>query len=213
MTRKSASKPAETSRRTDPLDRDGDGRPGGSLPGNGTAPFAIAPEILRLAERLAGAGWALTPGQLEVWPEPDREAVAAWLDLPSGDPTPPPSVLDGFARAGLQETVEGDPTADAAPDAAVDLVTVTPEDPTRPAVAVRRRKLVELCGVKRFYRLADGTFGPTPGTVNGVPEQEVDVWLATGLAQDVPSAGNHGGIRITAFGRQQAYATAGDGGG
>ena len=84
-------------------------------------------------------------------------------------------------------------------------VVIDPEDPiitvntpTAP-VAVRVRELQRLVDNRWLYKTPDGF---SPNTHPPYIEAETaQVWVAAGLAQWEPTAGNHGGIRVTAEAR------------
>lgn len=263
------------SKRTHPLDRDGDGEPGGSLPGNQTATMVDeaattetpwsrdnAAILLKLAE--AGIEIdptkpvALTEDALSVWSDADAQAAEVfadqmnaegsfmcdggeWLtadrqpiDVPQiverylfrnveddddtfdaeqveaaatpADALWPTEMLDEWkaeadrlkAGEGAVMAEEGETVAEpAAATAPADLIAV---DDGERQVAVRVRELRILLGARRLYKSADGysaSFGAP-----FIDQATVDAWLAAGLADAVPSAGNQGGVRATAKARQ-----------
>lgn len=76
------------------------------------------------------------------------------------------------------------------------LVTIPTE--TAP-VAVRLHELRILVAARRLYKSREGyssNYGPPY-----IDQPTIDAWIAAGLAEDVPSAGNEGGVRVTAEGR------------
>lgn len=236
------------SKRTHPLDRDGDGAAGGSLPGNQTAPMADA-----AVDDLADA--RTTPGdsaeKLEAIERETDEANVAprqaadtpaeasamrVLDLRydaenTGDQAEAAKLFDDANqmadRLGLdRETLEplaGDTfdaeqvaAASTAGEGAViaeegetvaDPATATaPMDdglvniPTETApVAVRLHELRTLVEARRLYKSPEG-YSSNYGAPY-IDQATIDAWIAAGLAEDVPTAGNHGGVRVTAEAR------------
>lgn len=207
------------SNRTHPLDRDGDGAPGGSLPGNQTAPFkgvqidsvyvdeadALPPQAV--ADDLADA--RTTPGdspeKLEaIEREVDEANAAARAEAAEAaaddvDTFTPEEIAAG-ATPVVQEDGEG--TAPAAASAVIidpadPLVTV--DTPAAP-VAVRLRELRELVRARRLY-LDDHGYSAVYGPPY-VSAPTVRAWIAAGLAEDEPTAGHRGGIRVTAEARR-----------
>lgn len=92
------------------------------------------------------------------------------------------------------ETV-ADPSTAAAP---LDDALVTIPTETAP-VAVRLHELRILVTARRLYKSPEGyssNYGPPY-----IDQPTIDAWIAAGLAEDVPSAGNMGGVRVTAEGR------------
>ena len=252
------------SKRTHPLDRDGDGEPGGSLPGNQTAPFADqTPQTDTAAAPLqaaAGPDGLITLDDLaEVEPDLaatvladhgegddatfDAEQVAAsdalrnakpplcivvarWGDHltaedlldaahakatlaygPSnftlemkGDKAVATPIRSDAAEAAANEgaVIEEEGETVASPDAAAvplddtaGLVTLQTE--TAP-VAVRLDHLRILTGSRRLYKSEHGyssNYAPPY-----IDQATVDVWIGAGFAEDVPSAGNSGGVRV-----------------
>lgn len=90
--------PPRASKRTDPLDRDGDGRPGGSLPGNETAPYAEGAAPPTEGDELADV--RTTPGdspeKLEaIERETDEANAAGGADTPPTDTPPAEDQGDG----------------------------------------------------------------------------------------------------------------------
>lgn len=199
--------------RTRPLDRDGDGRDGGSLPGNKTAPMTTAdgdphrpddgppnaqqtaPPLPDAADDLADA--RTTPGdsaeKLEAIERETDEANAA------------ARAAGGDALAALAEA-EPDLVAQVIEDHAEDADTFTAEEveaagelpatETETAqIAVRARELRLLVESRRLYKSAEG-YSATYGAPF-VDQATVDGWIAAGLAEDVPTAGICGGIKPT----------------
>ncbi len=173
------------SKRTHPLDRDGDGEPGGSLPGNQTAPMATqdggdALDAIAEAEPdLADAATADDQDEADTF---DAEQVAA--AAPAGE---------GAVMAEEGETIV-DPAAATAP---VDLVAV---DDGERQVAVRLRDLRILLSARRLYK-SDQGYSASFGAPY-IDQATVDALIIAGLAEAVPSAGNQGGVRATAKARQ-----------
>lgn len=256
------------SQRTHPLDRDGDGEPGGSLPGNQTAPFADqTPQTDAAAAPLqaaAGPDGLITLDDLaEVEPDLaatvladhgedadatfDAEQIAAGDALRSAKPphcivvgrwadhltaedllaaardqataaygpsnftlemkgdkavaTPiQPDVAEDAAKAAATEgaVIEEEGETVAPPEAAaVPLVDaaglVTLQTETAP-VAVRLDHLRILTSSRRLYKSEHGyssNYAPPY-----IDQATVDVWIGAGFAEDVPSAGNNGGVRV-----------------
>lgn len=230
------------SKRTHPLDRDGDGEPGGSLPGNQTAPMATQdgddmleavaetePDLVEQARRDAPetdpmlAAAATADDQDDVT-DPHADCVHCGESHPVGvlDEDLCPACVDEAPaldqiEANSSDTFDAEQVAAAAPagegavmgeegetvaepaaaTALADLVAV--DDGERP-VAVRRRELQILLTARRLYKSDQGysaSFGPPY-----IDQATVDVWLAAGLAEAVPSAGNQGGVRATAKARR-----------
>lgn len=276
------------SKRTNPLDRDGDGKPGGSLPGNQTAPMADAarppadgePSWTRdnaaILLKLAEAGIeidttkpaALAEETLADWSNEDAHAAEIFadkmnaegshMDEEGGDwldadlhPIAIPAVLEPYlfrnveqddladvrttpgdsaekleaieretdeANAAASDTFdaeqveaasrvgegavigeEGETVADPSTAAApLDDALVTIPTDTAP-VAVRLHELRILVTARRLYKSREGyssNYGPPY-----IDQATIDAWIAAGLAEDVPSAGNMGGVRVTPEGR------------
>lgn len=253
------------SKRTHPLDRDGDGAPGGSLPGNQTAPMAWARDDQRLIAKLQLAQVTLDPAltdagladEVSGWSDETAQQVEAFADAMTADgryqdeagdernadgsPIELPPVL---SRAVIGETdaprgwaLNGDP-ADHQSDRPDDLgadrpdtfdpeqveaaspagegaviaeegeTVVDPETATAPMdealvniptdtapVAVRLHELRILVTARRLYKSPEG-YSATYGAPF-IDQATVDAWIAAGLAEDVPSAGNMGGVRAT----------------
>lgn len=188
------------SKRTHPLDRDGDGEPGGALPGNQTAPMAtqdggdmldaVAEAEPDLVEQARQDDPAADPMPADAATAEDQDE-ADTFDAEQVAAAAP--VGEGAVMAEEGETVV-DPAAATAP---VDLVAV---DDGERQVAVRLRDLRILLSAQRLYKSADGysvSFGAPY-----IDQATVDAWLVAGLAEDVPSAGNQGGVRATAKARQ-----------
>lgn len=92
------------------------------------------------------------------------------------------------------ETV-ADPSTAAAP---LDDALVTIPTETAP-VAVRLHELRILVTARRLYKSPEGyssNYGPPY-----IDQPTIDAWIAAGLAEDVPTAGNMGGVRVTSEGR------------
>jgi hypothetical protein len=249
--------------RTRPLDRDGDGHDGGSLPGNETAPMATpdpteARDNDRIVAKLQAAqvapDTALTDASLadEVAALSDDQAreVEAFADAMNaagryqdeagdernadGSAIALPEALSRFTIGEAGEANPGDATdtfdaeqVQAAHEVAAanlaegDLIdeegetTRPPEAAAQPIdeddplirletetapVAVRIRELRLLIDNRRLYKSAHGysaTYGPPY-----VDQATVDVWIKAGLAEDVPTAGNQGGVRVLAEARR-----------
>lgn len=268
--------------RTHPLDRDGDGQPGGSLPGNQTAPMAskentaahptpgatvqpsahVRSEDANFVEPVDDLADArTTPGDSPEKPEPserDTDNANAQADAGDEDDADDPHadcvhcgdshpvgaldhdlcpacvdeapILDQLDAA--MESAQGD-TFDAEqvqasqdtirkvaeqaaatieeegettrpPEAAAqpmqgDDGLVTLDTETAP-VAVRIRELRLLLDNRRLYKSPHG-YSPTYAPPY-VDQATVDVWIKAGLAEDVPSAGNMGGVRALAEARR-----------
>lgn len=166
------------------------------------------PEVLAAAPRIGDDLTAEPQGEGDPQPEPeaaqdpeetadDPEAVA----VTTGE-----TFTEEEIAAGYVETTEGEPAPEPAPVLEAELFTVTPEDPRAAPVAVRMDQVRALAVVKRFYRLKDGTFATDPAAIGGIEAEAVELWKGLGLAEEIESAGNWGGVKITAFGRQQIEA-------
>jgi hypothetical protein len=170
-------KPAKP-HRTHPLDRDGDGEPGGSLPGNKTAPMANE---------------ALTPEQQSRLELMERETDEANAAVRAGQ-TP----LDAIAEAepDLVETARQD-AEDAEDDATFDAeqIAAGAARDDQPQVAVRIRELSILVEARRLYKSAEG-YSATYGAPY-IADATVEAWIGAGLAEFIPSAGNQGGVKLT----------------
>lgn len=94
---------------------------------------------------------------------------------------------------------EGETVADlATATAALDDGLVNIPTDTAP-VAVRLHELRILVTARRLYKSPEGyssNYGPPY-----IDQATVDAWIAAGLAEDVPTAGNMGGVRVTSEGR------------
>ncbi|MFC5374759.1 hypothetical protein ACFPIF_19540 [Brevundimonas faecalis] len=204
--------------RTRPLDRDGDGADGGSLPGNQTAPLAGAhvegvwvdeAEQIPLDEL---AAFRTTPGdsaeKLEAIEREVDEANAA--ARAAAEPDPSDTFTAEEIAAGRTPVIQAE--GDAAVTAAEIATEIQPNDPlvqieTEAApIAVRERELRLLVENRRLYKSAmpDGGWGYSSNY--GAPyvdEATVLAWIAAGLAEDVPSAGNIGGVKPTDLARRQ----------
>lgn len=245
------------SKRTHPLDRDGDGQPGGSLPGNQTAPMADAVQAPGVGEpswtrdnaaillKLAEAGIeidttkpaALAEETLADWSNEDAHAAEIFadkmtaegshMDEEGGDwldadlnPIAIPAVLERYVFRNVEQgdtfdaeqvaaattagegaviAEEGETVADpATATAPLDEGLVNIPTDTAP-VAVRLHELRILVTARRLYKSREGyssNYGPPY-----VDQATIDAWIAAGLAEDVPSAGNMGGVRVTPEGR------------
>ncbi|MBB5770148.1 hypothetical protein HNP47_000117 [Brevundimonas vesicularis] len=238
------------SKRTHPLDRDGDGDPGGSLPGNQTAPMAWTRDDQRLIAKLQLAQVTLDPAftdagladEVAGWSDETAQQVEAFADAMTADgryqdeagdernadgsPIELPPILsraligetdqtagdtfdaeqvaaaktagEGAVIAEEGETV-ADPTTATAPldDGLVNIPTDTAP------VAVRLHELRILVTARRLYKSPEGyssNYGPPY-----IDQATVDAWIAAGLAEDVPTAGNMGGVRVTSEGRSALY--------
>lgn len=233
------------SKRTHPLDRDGDGKPGGSLPGNQTAPMAWTRDDQRLIAKLQLAQVTLDPAftdagladEVAGWNDETAQQVEAFADAMTADgryqdeagdernadgsPIELPPVLsraligetdqtagDTFdaeqvaaattAGEGAVIAEEGETVADPA-TATAPLNDGLLNIPTETApVAVRLHELRILVTARRLYKSPEGyssNYGPPY-----IDQATVDAWIAAGLAEDVPSAGNMGGVRVTSEG-------------
>lgn len=174
--------------RTHPLDRDGDGAPGGSLPGNQTAPMA---EDQTPLEAIAEAEPELVDQVINDHGDgPDAGMHDTEIDDADTDAS---DDTDTFTPEHIEATqppaIEQADTANA-PEAA------TPEQ-----IAVRVRELQILRDARRLYKNADG-YSPAYGAPY-IQDATVKAWVEAGLAEDVPSAGHSGGVRITPEGRRQ----------
>lgn len=101
---------------------------------------------------------------------------------------------EGAVIAEEGETV-ADPATATAPldDGLVNIPTETAP------VAVRLHQLRILVTARRLYKSREGyssNYGPPY-----IDQATVDAWIAAGLAEDVPTAGNMGGVRVTSEGR------------
>lgn len=218
-------RPNTPATRTNPPDRDGDGAPGGSLPGNETVDAAKGP-----APETA-------PPEAEAAPEtaPDGEAVPPETAPTEGALTDPAAAgIETFLEGGAAEAAEAEATeateaeagdtftseeiaagqtpvaeaegetettaAEATEAAQAELVAVEPEGQTAQPVAVRLDELRRLVDNRWLYRSADG-FSPSYSGPYVSPET-VQVWLDNGLAEDRPSAGREGGVYVTAKAKQ-----------
>lgn len=252
----------KASNRTRPLDRDGDGADGGSLPGNQTAPYGGAlikgafvdeasdlpiddladarttpgdsPEkleaierevdeanaaewmkaaegIKRLVQLRADAATAQT-GEEAARLQGEADALAAELGLSeeearsavelSGADTPDTFTPEEVAAGAQVNEAEGE-----APAVAAEPTVIPTDDPlvqieteTAP-IAVRERELRLLVENRRLYKTAEGySSNQAPPYVD---EATVQAWISAGLAEDVPSAGNWGGVKPTHEARRQ----------
>lgn len=234
------------SKRTHPLDRDGDGKAGGSLPGNQTAPMAWTRDDQRLIAKLQLAQVTLDPAftdagladEVAGWSDETAQQVEAFADAMTaegryqdeagdernadGSPIELPPILsraligetdqtagDTFdaeqvaaattAGEGAVIAEEGETVADpATATAPLDDGLVNIPTDTAP-VAVRLHELRILVTARRLYKSREGyssNYGPPY-----IDQATVDAWIAAGLAEDVPSAGNMGGVRVTPEGR------------
>lgn len=245
------------SKRTHPLDRDGDGAAGGSLPGNQTAPMATEAPATETAEpswirdnaaillKLAEAGIeidttkpaALAEETLADWTNDDAHAAEIFADQMTADgshmdeeggdwltadlnPIAIPAVLEPYlfrnveqgdtfdaehveaarkAGEGAVIAEEGETVADpATATAPLDDGLVTIETETAP-VAVRMHELRTLVTARRLYKSPEG-YSSNYGAPY-IDQATIDAWIAAGLAEDVPTAGNQGGVRVTAEAR------------
>lgn len=72
--------------------------------------------------------------------------------------------------------------------------------PTETApVAVRLHVLRILVAARRLYKSPEG-YSSNYGAPY-IDQATIDAWIAAGLAEDVPTAGNQGGVRVTAEAR------------
>ena len=176
--------------RTNPPDRDGDGDPGGSLPGNATVDEAKgpqAPEAARVQASLTDpAAAAIETFQTEGGAE---EAAA-------DDTFTPEEIAAGQTLVAEQEGEAETTAALATETAQAELVAVAPDGPDAQPVAVRRDELQRLVDNGWLYKTRDG-FSPSYSAPFVSPET-IAVWLEAGLAEDRPSAGREGGVYVTA---------------
>lgn len=156
------------------------------------------------AEQVEAAGQATAgvivsaPWGDDVSPEQVREqleqrAKEAWGERPFLITTKGDTLVATLTEAELVEA--------AAATAPADPIAI---DDVERQVAVRLRELRILLGARRLYKSADGysaSFGAP-----FIDQATVDAWLAAGLADAVPSAGNQGGVRATAKARQALVA-------
>ncbi|MGR6533105.1 hypothetical protein [Brevundimonas sp. RM1] len=193
--------------RTRPLDRDGDGRDGGSLTGNQTAPFAGAQVDVVSVDEAASlplddlADARTTPGdspeKLEAIEREVDEANAA--ARASAEPEPSDTFTAEEIAAGQTPVIqaEGEGAVTAA-EVATEIPSNDPlvqvETETAP-IAVRARELRLLVESRRLYKSAEG-YSATYGAPY-VDQATVDGWIQAGLAEDVPTAGICGGIKPT----------------
>lgn len=223
-----------TSRRTDPLDRDGDGHPGGSLPGNETAPFAADVDDLadarttpggdeaKLAaierevdEAKAEAAQAATseeePGKAEdaneeqlPLLEPDDQ-VGASEDDGHADTFTPEEIASGQTPVIEAEGEQVATAADTAPAETLARVDLdTPPGDQPRTVAVRVDQLRLLVQNRWLYRCEHG-YGAASGPPY-VDQATIDVWIEAGLCVYSATAGNSGGVRVTHEGRRALVA-------
>lgn len=205
--------------RTRPLDRDGDGRDGGSLPGNQTAPMAAGETpIDTAAHPIPGA--TVIPSSHVRSEDADFEQVD---DLADARTTPgdSPDKLEAIER----ETDEANAAARAAggdalaaiADAEPDLVAQVLQDDADAeqrdtfsaeeveaapaAVAVRARELRLLLDSRRLYK-SDQGYSATYGAPY-VEQAVVDSWIEAGLAEFDATAGICGGVKPTHEARRQ----------
>lgn len=237
--------------RTRPLDRDGDGRDGGSLPGNRTAPMATAegdpnrpddgppnavqtpPPPSDATDDLADARTIPgdSPEKLEAIERETDEANAAahaaggdtLAAIAEAEPDLVAQVIEDHADDADTFTAEeveaadthapcsncGDDTpvdalednlcplcVDDDDDHAESLAQMTNDSNADAApIAVRARELRLLVESRRLYKSAEG-YSATYGAPY-VDQATVDGWIASGLAEDVPTAGICGGIKPT----------------
>ena len=234
------------SKRTNPLDRDGDGKPGGSLPGNQTAPMAWSRDDQRLIAKLQLAQVTLDPALTDAgladevagWTDETVQQVEAFADAMTaegryqdeggdernadGSPIELPPVLsraligetdqtagDTFdaeqvaaastAGEGAVIAEEGETVADpATATAPLDDGLVNIPTETAP-VAVRLHELRTLVEARRLYKSPEG-YSSNYGAPY-IDQATIDAFIAAGLAEDVPTAGNQGGVRVTAEAR------------
>lgn len=272
------------SKRTHPLDRDGDGKPGGSLPGNQTAPMADAAQVPAASEppfAIAARRWTGEVSDNEIKAELNKRATLAWgeqgyvVEERLGDilvarakPTDQPIITGPLRFAKGQDDIDPAHLMEAASEVAIDYwgtahytvdmqgeeavarlhegekpwddpagdtfdaeqvaaattagegaviaeegetvadpaTATAPLDdnlvniPTETApVAVRLHELRILVTARLLYKSRDGyssNYGPPY-----IDQATVDAWIAAGLAEDVPTAGNMGGVRVTSEGR------------
>lgn len=183
------------SKRTHPLDRDGDGQIGGSLPGNETAPMAESQQSADPAHPIPGA----TVQPSAHVQSDDADFVEAADDQEDAD-TFDAEQVEAAAPAGEGAVMAEEGETVAAPDTATAPADLIAVDDGERQVAVRVRELRILLGARRLYKSAEGysaSFGAP-----FIDQATVDAWLAAGLADAVPSAGNQGGVRATAKARQ-----------
>lgn len=202
MTKTKPATAQAASKRTDPLDRDGDGHPGGSLPGNQTAPYAEGEQpdaaVQELAEQLD-----LDPALDGAEPEAAKPIEEPEQD---GQPEPGDTFTPEEIAAGKTPVIEaeGEQVATAADATAtaelarVDLDTAPGDQPRTVAVNVEQLRL--LAQNKWLYK-SDQGFGAASGAPF-VDQATVDVWIDAGLCTWSATAGNHGGVRITHEGRR-----------
>lgn len=127
--------------------------------------------------------------------EQDRAANAAASDTFDAEQVEAASRAGEGAVIGEEGETVADPSTAAAP---LDDALVTIPTDTAP-VAVRLHELRILVTARRLYKSPEGyssNYGPPY-----IDQATIDAWIAAGLAEDVPSAGNMGGVRVTSEGR------------
>lgn len=191
---------SKTPKRTHPLDRDGDGQPGGSLPGNRTAPMA---EDTPPAE-----AQAVTPqeGEGDTGGDTPAEGTPVTDTAEEQPPVEPEAIRNGDTPVVGEEGETVQSAAEAAPKAGGDeelALIETGGDARAQPVAVRLSALRRLADNRWLYKGDDGLYG-TGAAPGFVDEAEASLWVRCRVADFSPSAGRLGGLRVTAFGRKVA---------
>ena len=136
----------------------------------------------------------------EIYFEPDPASEPELFETTAGDTFDAEQVeaastaLEGAVIAEEGEIVADPSTATAPLDDG--LVTIPTE--TAP-VAVRLHELRLLVTARRLYKSPEG-YSSNYGAPY-IDQATIDAWIAAGLAEDVPTAGNQGGVRVTAEAR------------
>lgn len=167
---------------------------------------ATAQDLARELLKEAGfepTAFAFSVSDAAVTAEADREARAAEADKAQEPDPARPTFTEEEIRAGQTAVVgaEGEEVAlaaDAAPalGEGEDLLML---DTPAAQVAIRRPNLQRLVDNRFMYRSEQG-YSPSYSPPY-VDQAEVDVWIRHGLAEDSPSAGRLGGVKVTAEAR------------
>lgn len=160
------------------------------------------PEILRERTVVTGAGASTGDDALDAIAEAEPDAVATTLQ--DHDTDGEATFTAEEIAAGQTPVVEqeGEATATAA-DQATQLDETDPlatVETDKAPIAVRLSDLQVLTSARRLYHTREGY----SATWNApfLDDATVDGWVAAGLAEAIPSAGNTGGVRATDEARQ-----------
>lgn len=174
-----------------------------TVPGSDDAPEASPPQAADAAPEASGDPASSMASVSPPVDEPSPSDTQALAGASEGDGDSDDTFTAEEIAAGRTPVVEQE--GEAATSAADAATTIGDDDPlvtvqteTAP-IAVRLRELQVLIGARRLYKSDQGYSATYSAPF--VDEATVKGWIKAGLALDVPSAGNQGGVRVTAEAR------------